>query len=684
MADKTFKVIFEIEGGREFAAYTFPGETLLDAARRANVAIDAPCGGNGTCGKCRIRLVSGETGAAEDDRGQIGGGPSRFISAEEYADGFRTACSVRALSDLRVYVSRGALAYQKNIKVSDMGLVREQRIFAGLREEMAALGLGNDPGLETLTLRLPPPEIGDAMADRERLVRGISAALDVPRDEIDIPLDVLRKLPQNLREANFSVECVVRREASPSRESGGGCRVLNVYPAPLPEGQAGDAAKDGNAAPSGAPPPWAGRIAGLAIDIGTTTVSMLLVDLETGDMVSTGSAGNGQIRYGADVITRIIESTRPGGLERLRAAVTEECTEPLIRGLCEKAGITPDRIYRAAVAANTTMTHLFLGVPAEYLRLEPYVPAFFEGKTMRGKDIEMSVNPDAEVLIAPSIGSYVGGDITAGVFSSMIFRKETPSLFVDLGTNGELVFGSAEFLFACACSAGPAFEGGDISCGMRATDGAIEACRIDAGAMEPDAAIVGAAGQKPAGICGSGLIDIIGELFRCGIINSRGKFIREGRRVQYDEYGVGRYIAAFAEETDAGREVALTETDIDNFIRAKGAIFSAIRTMLAIVEYPIDAIGDVYVAGGIGSGINMGAAIRIGMFPNLPVEKFHYIGNSSMLGAYAMVSSRKAAEMVTGIAGGITYLELSSYPGYMDEFVAACFLPHTDANLFQL
>ncbi|MDR2053534.1 MAG: ASKHA domain-containing protein [Treponema sp.] len=687
MADKTFKVIFEIEGGREFTAYTFPGEALLDAARRVNVAIDAPCGGNGTCGKCRIRLMSGETGAAEDDRGRIGDGPSRFITPEEYADGFRMACSVRALSDLRVRISRGALAYQKNIKVSDMGLVREQRIFADLREQMAALGLENDPGLETLALRLSLPGIGDAMADRERLVRGIAAALGLPQAEIDVPLDVLRKLPKNLREANFSVECIIRRDSpresrgkSPG-ESGGKCHVLNVYPVPLTEdgmADTGDAAKNGNAAPSGAP-----RIAGLAVDIGTTTVSMLLVDLETGGMVSTGSAGNGQIRYGADVITRIIESTRPGGLERLRAAVTEECTEPLIRGLCEAAGITPDRIYRAAVAANTTMTHLFLGVPAEHLRLEPYVPAFFNGCAMKGRDIGMSVNPDAEVLVAPGIGSYVGGDITAGVFSSMIFRKETPSLFIDLGTNGELVFGSSEFLFACACSAGPAFEGGDISCGMRATDGAIEACRINADTMEPDAVVIGtAAGQKPAGICGSGLIDLIGELFRCGIINARGKFIREGRRVQRDEYGIGRYIAAFAEETENGREVALTETDIDNFIRAKGAIFSAIRTMLAVVEYPIDAIEDVYVAGGIGSGINMSAAIRIGMFPNLPVEKFHYIGNSSMLGAYAMVSSRKAAEMVTGIAEGITYLELSSHPGYMDEFVAACFLPHTDANLF--
>jgi uncharacterized 2Fe-2S/4Fe-4S cluster protein (DUF4445 family) len=266
----------------------------------------------------------------------------------------------------------------------------------------------------------------------------------------------------------------------------------------------------------------------------------------------------------------------------------------------------------------------------------------------------------------------------------MIFRKETPSLFIDLGTNGELIFGTREFLFGCACSAGPAFEGGDISSGMRATDGAIEACTINADTQEPALTVVGApGGQKPAGLCGSGLIDLIGELFRCGIINARGKFIKEGRRIKRDEYGVSRYVAAFAEDTESGREVALTETDIDNFIRAKGAIFSAIKTMLAAVDYPVDALEDVYVAGGIGSGINMRQAIRIGMFPNLPLEKFHYIGNSSMLGAYAMICSRRAADMVAEIARGITYLELSSHPGYMDEFVAACFLPHTDLNLFR-
>jgi uncharacterized 2Fe-2S/4Fe-4S cluster protein (DUF4445 family) len=421
---------------------------------------------------------------------------------------------------------------------------------------------------------------------------------------------------------------------------------------------------------------------GLAIDIGTTTVAMVLTDLRTGKLLAGGSGGNGQIRFGADVINRIIAAVKPGGLERLRRAVLEETLLPLIARICVTAGIESGGIYRAAVAGNTTMAHLFAGVYPDYLRLEPYVPAFFHKQDFRSADLGLNLNPDAEILLAPSIGSYVGGDITAGVFSSGIYRKGGFSLFVDLGTNGELVFGNAELLMSCACSAGPAFEGGDISCGMRATDGAIEACSIDTETMEPTISIIGPEGQKAGGICGSGLIDTIGELFRCRIINAKGKFIREGRRVFRDEYGGASYILAFADESITGSDIALNETDIDSFIRAKGAIFSAIRTMLAIMDFSVDAIEEVYVAGGLGSGLDVEKAIRIGMFPKIPLEKYHYIGNTSLTGAYAMVNSAGATAKVAEIGGGMTYLELSSHPGYMDEFVAACFLPHTDGSLF--
>ena len=262
----------------------------------------------------------------------------------------------------------------------------------------------------------------------------------------------------------------------------------------------------------------------------------------------------------------------------------------------------------------------------------------------------------------------------------MIWNSPEMSLFIDLGTNGELVFGNSEFQMSCACSAGPAFEGGDISCGMRATDGAIEACVIDKETMVPTMTVVG--NVPPAGICGSGIIDIIAELFRCGIINGKGKFVREGARILHDAHGMGSYVLAWQKDTGGVKDVVINEVDIDNFIRAKGAIFSATQTMLASLGFDASVIERVYVAGGIGSGINMKNAVTIGMFPDIPLENFHYIGNSSQTGAYAMLLSSQAREKVFELGRSMTYLELSNEPGYMDEFVAACFLPHTDGGLF--
>ncbi|MDR0524365.1 MAG: ASKHA domain-containing protein [Spirochaetaceae bacterium] len=631
-----FNITFNLDGGKNLTAPAQKGETLLEIAKKVNLAIDAPCSGNGTCGKCRIKLLSGTVESKE----------TRHIDPAEYAEGDRLACSTTVAGEATIYVPAGALAYQNRMKVTDLGTGREREVFTAFQQELQAMDLAGDTGLELLPVRLNEPSLDDAMADTERLLLGLAGQTEEP---VTITLYARRKLPSVLRDSGFSCLCLLRKGKNPA--------ILDVFPA-------------------GAHP----VLPGLAIDIGTTSVSILLVNLETGEPLAVGNAGNGQIRYGADVINRIIESTKPGGLARLHKAVVDECIGPLIRQLCENSGVQPEQVYRAAVAGNTTMTHLFLQVSPEHLRLEPYVPAFFDVGPIRGGEAGIGIHPDAEVLIAPAVGSYVGGDITAGAFSSLIFKKESLSLLIDLGTNGELVFGGSEFLMSCACSAGPAFEGGDISCGMRATDGAIEGVSIDEQTMEPTVRIIG--GQKPAGLCGSGLIDIIGELFRCGIINAKGKISREGKRIRRDEYGQGAYVIAFAPESGTGREILLTETDIDSFVRAKGAIFSAIRTMLALLDFPMEAIENVYVAGGIGSGINIKQAIAIGMFPHIPIEQYHYIGNSSLSGAYAMLTSRKAGDLVSGIGKSLTYLELSSHPSYMDEFVAACFLPHTDAALF--
>ncbi len=371
-----------------------------------------------------------------------------------------------------------------------------------------------------------------------------------------------------------------------------------------------------------------------------------------------------------------------GGKKKLQDAIIKETLTPIIASLCRSIAISGRSILRLCIGANTTMNHLLVGVDADPVRIDPYIPSFFAWQGLTAGDLKLPANPLTPVVIAPNIVSYVGGDITAGTLSSMIWNKDEMSLFIDLGTNGELVFGNRDFLMSCACSAGPAFEGGDISCGMRATDGAIEACTIDALTMEPKMSIVGEKDQKPVGICGSGIIDIISELFRCGIINAKGLFSREGDRIRRDTHGMGRYVLAEAETTETGREVSINEVDIDNFIRAKGAIFSAIDTLLTSVDMTVDMIDKVYLAGGIGSGINMKNAVNIGMFPDVEIEKFQYIGNSSLTGAYAMAVSDSAIEKCHEVAANMTYLELSTHPGYMDSFVAACFLPHTDGKLF--
>ena len=633
------RVTFQIQGGSPVTVECNPGGNLLELARRANVAIDAPCSGNGSCGKCRVQLLDGELDTI----------PSRHISEEEFAQGWRLSCNCKILSDCTVLVPDIASAYQSRMKTADLSSPNEIAIFEDCQNALKASGLRFDNDFLALDVVMSEPSPEDTMPDVERLIWGVQSAIEV--ENVKVPYHVMKRLAFTLRENNFHV-CIkgIRK--------GDTFHCMHIC---APEDTA---------------------LVGCAIDIGTTTVTMVLTDMKTGKLLAKGSSGNGQIRYGADVINRIIEQSRPGGCKKLQDAIIKETLTPIIANLCKAAGISAYDILRLSIGANTTMNHLLIGVDADPIRMDPYIPSFFGWEGLLAGDLKLPANPLAQVVIAPNIGSYVGGDITAGTLASGIWDKDEMSLFIDLGTNGELVFGNRDFLMSCACSAGPAFEGGDISCGMRATDGAIEACTIDMQTMEPTLTIVGEAGQKSVGICGSGIIDIISELFRCGIINARGLFIREGCRVARDAHGMGRYILATADETETGREVSINEVDIDNFIRAKGAIYSAIDTLLQSVDMTPECIDHVYVAGGIGSGINMKNAVNIGMFPDVELEKYSYIGNSSLSGAYAMVISDDAIAKTSEVAANMTYLELSTYPGYMDSFVAACFLPHTDARLF--
>lgn len=635
-----FKVTFSFEDGSMVESFANAGDNLLEVARSANVAIDAPCSGNGACGKCRVQLKSGELESKK----------TLHISDEEYQAGWRLSCCSKISADVNVLVPDIASAYKSRMKVADLSSKEEIAIFENAKSDIQLAGIELKNSLEVVDVLMDVPSLDDTMPDNERLTRALRKYLNINR--VRIPYVVLKKLPDVLRENNFAVKCVIRATSDDMY-------VYDIF------------GKDEDVV-----------IGGLAIDIGTTTVSAVLINMENGEILAKSSAGNGQIRFGADVINRIVESQKPGGQKKLQDAVIKETINPMIHEMCKSAKFPKDHIYRMCVASNTTMNHLFAGINADPLRTEPYIPAFFKTNSLFASDVGVDINKDAHIIMAPNIGSYVGGDITAGTLVSQIWNRPEFSLFIDLGTNGELVFGNSDFMMSCACSAGPAFEGGDISCGMRATDGAIEACTIDKETMEPTYKIVGDPGTKPVGLCGSGIIDVISELYICGIINPKGKFIREGKRIKHDKYGMGSYILAFEEEAGSVKDVEITEVDIDNFIRAKGAIFSAIRTMLTSLDFDVSMIDDVYVAGGIGSGINMQNAVNIGMFPDIPIEKFHYIGNSSLTGAYLMLLSTPAEKKTYELASNMTYMELSTVPIYMDEFVGACFIPHTDTSMF--
>ena len=546
------KVTFQIQGTTPVTTECSPGQTLLEVARRAGVGIDAPCSGNGDCGKCRVKLLAGRVDAL----------PGGHISPEEFQQGWRLSCESRTLEDCTVFVPQ---SFASSVKLADLV----------------------DP--------------------KERA-----------------PFD---KLLQRLQEKNMG-----------SKDTG----------------------------------------AGLALDVGTTTVCGLLADLSDGKVLAKGVTGNGQIRYGADVINRILESIKPGGKKALQDAVVQLSIQPLVKALCQAAKISQEEITRVSVAANTTMNHLLVGLDADPIRLEDYDPDSFNKKVVSPRQVGIPGKED--VCFAPNVGAYVGGDITAGIFAGDMWEKDEMSLFIDLGTNGEIVLGNRELLLTCACSAGPAFEGGQISCGMRASDGAVESVEIDSKTMEPTLTVVG--GGKPAGICGSGLIDMVAQLFSGGIINARGRFCRQGDRIARDEYGASRYVFATAQESRTGRELSINEIDIDNFIRAKGAIFSGIEMLLMTADISVRDIDKIYVAGGIGAGINLKNALRIGMLPEVAPEKYTYVGNAALTGAYGMLLGQEAQECCRQVAANMTYIDLSGCPGYMDRFVAACFLPHTDESLF--
>lgn len=617
------------------------GESLLDVAREADIFIDAPCNGAKSCGKCKVKLLEGKCDTEK----------TIHISDNEWEQGYILACATKITEDIVIDVPSKLSSSMHGMKIEGTGKTVDKELFNKAKTLIEENGLSCSNNVEKKYIVLDQPSLDDNISDVDRLERQVRQ--DLGFEGVDFRLDILKRLPIVLREDNFKVTITYVKKKNK-------ITILNI--------------ESGNKE---------GQLYGLAVDIGTTSVVVCLVNLITNEVIEKISSGNAQIKYGADVINRIVFAVRKNNLEVMKKAIVDETINPLIESLYTSTGIDKNNVVRVVLSGNTTMVTLFLGIYPDYLRLEPYIPPYLNSPKLMGEDVGLNVNKSALIYLSPNVASYVGGDITAGVLASGIWTSEENTLFIDLGTNGEIVFGNKDFMMCCACSAGPAFEGGGISCGMRASDGAIEKVSIDENTLEPDLTIIGEC--APIGICGSGIIDLICQLLLKGIIDRRGKINRElnNKRVRFNEHDIGEYVLAFKEDyEELEDDLFINEVDIDNFIRTKGAIYSGASVLVESLGMDFDVIDNVYIAGGIGNNLDIENSILIGLLPDVDRSKFKYIGNSSLIGSYLSLISSDSRHKLEEIASQMTYVELSVYPTYMDEFVSACFLPHTNIDQF--
>ncbi|MFO7741130.1 MAG: ASKHA domain-containing protein [Anaerolineae bacterium] len=610
------------------------GTLLSDAAREAGVDVNMPCGGQGRCGRCAVIVEEGPVRRHSTER----------LSPDDVAAGFALACQTAVEGDLVVTVPP-----QERI---------ERHL--GMSKRAAKVGLPfpysvHDQPLRKYVVTLDPPSLQDQTDDWSRLQRELARRYDL-RD-IQASLPVLRRLGPALREGDWTVTAVIELDSWHRPE--GPPRLIDVLAGERLESL------------------WA-----VAMDIGTTSNVVWLVDLISGEVMSQKADYNGQIARGEDVISRIIYASKgEDNLVELQHLVLETFNT-LLQQAAEERGISTDEIYKAVVAGNSTMLHLFAGIPPETIRLMPFITVVNHLPTFQAHEIGLNINPAATIDCLPGIASYVGADITAGVVSSgMCDKDEELTLFVDVGTNGEMVLGDCTWLIACACSAGPAFEGAGVVDGMRATAGAIEEVWVDPRTYETTYRVIGE--ERPRGVCGSGLISLMAEMFIAGVIDKSGNVDLElgTDRVRAGEHGA-EYVIAWSDETETGRDIVITNVDLNNLMRAKAAIYAGFSILARSVGLTLDVVERVLVGGAFGQYINVEKAIQIGLLPDMPYDSFHFLGNTSVRGAYMALISREKRKQVAEVGEMMTYLELSADNTFFDEFNAALFLPHTDMDKF--
>lgn len=612
------------------------GTLITEAARLAGIDLLQPCGGQGRCGRCVVKITEGKV----RQRGAL------RLSVDAIAEGYTLACQSVIEEDITVSVPEQEKIERK--LVTDRTAVDV--------EVPGDYSAEYHQTLRRYFLELQPPNYQDQVDDINRLRKTIRMKFGI--EDVIIPLEMLNNISQAMRDGNWEVTILLDAldEDSTSVE------LIDIVPGRIDDYD----------------PMW-----GAAIDIGTTTVTLWIVDLITGKVYSQVAEYNDQIRRGEDVISRIVYSEKPGGDEELQQLVLTTINHLLDVG-CKRIkeySVIPQDIKKVVVAGNTTMMHLLLGVKASQIRSSPFIPVFNQAPRLHAVDIGINAHPLALVDCLPGVASYVGADITAGVLSSGVDLTDKLTLFLDVGTNGEMVLGSKDWLVTCACSAGPAFEGAGVLHGMRATTGAIEEVWINSENYEPTYRVIG--GGQPRGICGSGLISLLAELFMTGVIDKAGNLNKSLGipRIRERDYG-DEYVIAWGNETQSGEDIVITRVDIDNLIRAKAAIYAGFLVLAQSVGVPLETTEQVLIGGSFGKYLNIEKSIQIGLLPDLPWERFRFLGNTSVKGAYLTLLDKRNRKRIGEIAEKMTYIELSADNSFYDAFMSALFLPHTDLSKF--
>jgi len=492
-----------------------------------------------------------------------------------------------------------------------------------------------DPLTRKICLHLNPPSLADNLADVDRLRESLEPLLG----PVTVPLPLMRTVPETCRKQDWVVTATVGM-------TGRGWDLVDLEPVDT-----------------------SGRHFGLVVDIGTTTVVAYLVDMCTGSVLGVAADYNGQVAFGEDILTRIYLAGTTDGLAQMQKSVVGTLNI-LVKQLAERCAVTPGEVSAVVVSGNTTMVHLLLGLDPSRICREPYSPVVNNPGFLRAQEIGLKINPLAILYCLPGVGSYVGGDVTAGVLVSGMHRREEVALFVDIGTNAEMVLGNKDWLVACAGAAGPALEGGVARAGMRAEPGAIKSVRIDQQNHRVHYQVIGNA--KPRGICGSGLVDCLAEFFLHGIIDRSARF-RNGR---------ASFTLVPAAESATGKDITVTQADLDNLMRTKGAVNAALEILLEGVGIGVGEIARFYAAGAFGQYLDTESAITIGLFPDLPRERIVRLGNSSGEGSRQVLLSNQKRLEAEEIARRITYFELNASQQFMNRFVGSKFLPHTNLDYY--